>query len=131
MTKRASSLCCVAGGDVAAPSGLGRGSMEPPDAEGMPIKVVTFDLPPDWPWIITRSGSPPKASIFSRTHLAGRTARTTVAFNRPQQLHIPSWIAAGLDSHGRTTSCGSSEPSGNSPAPATTNVFRLVLDRTV
>jgi hypothetical protein len=41
------------------------------------------------------------------------------------------WIAAGLDSPDRTMSRGSSEPSGNSPAPATTNVFRFALDRSV
>jgi hypothetical protein len=50
------------------------------------------------------------------------------AFHQSDDEGIFSSIAAGLDSPRRTTSCGSSEPSGNSPAPATTNVFRFALD---
>ncbi len=42
-----------------------------PRAAGMLSNVLTFQPPPDWPKIVTQSGSPPKSSMWSRTHSRG------------------------------------------------------------
>src|SRR3954451_8421561 len=48
MTSRASSLCCSRVGMLPPPPDWAEARWNRPDAEGMPIKVVTFDPPPDW-----------------------------------------------------------------------------------
>jgi hypothetical protein len=39
-----------------------------PRPRGSVSKVITAPPPADWPAIVTRAGSPPKAAMFSRTH---------------------------------------------------------------
>ena len=51
----------------------------------MASKVETLAPPPDWPKIITRSGSPPKVSILSRTHSRDWTRSSTPALPEPAQ----------------------------------------------
>ncbi len=48
-----------------------------PRAGGNAIKVATFAAPPDWPKMVTLSGSPPKPATLSRTHLKARTMSST------------------------------------------------------
>ena len=44
-----------------------------PAAEGMARRLETFWPPPDWPKIMTLSGSPPKAAMLSCTHCSAST----------------------------------------------------------
>ena len=43
-----------------------------PRADGIAMTVVVLPPPPDWPKIVTRSGSPPKLSMLSCTHCKRR-----------------------------------------------------------
>ena len=44
-----------------------------PAASGVAIRVFTLHDPADSPKIVTRSGSPPKAAMLSRTHSSAAT----------------------------------------------------------
>src|SRR5947209_9276695 len=46
---RASSFCCSRVGMLPPPPDWAEARWNKPDVDGMPIRVVTFDPPPDWP----------------------------------------------------------------------------------
>ena len=61
-------------------------------ADGITIKVETFDPPPDCPIIVTLLGLPPKTEIFSFTHSRAATKSiipATPAFSNFDEPFIP------------------------------------------
>ena len=58
-------------------------------ADGIAITVVVLPPPPDWPKIVTRSGSPPKVSMLSRTHSSAATKSCTPTLVAPAHFSPP------------------------------------------
>ena len=51
-----------------------------PSADGICIRSITFIPPPDWPKMVTFSGSPPNRAILSCTHCRAATISAWPAF---------------------------------------------------
>jgi hypothetical protein len=56
-----------------------------PAAAGMASRAATEPAPADWPNTVTRSGSPPKAAMFSLTQV-----RAAIWSSRPRLAGAPS-----------------------------------------